>query len=206
MRRIYDDFVPLPIYVTCTANFTKYNPLAIKFLLCQYENTNETVQFFIKPAVLNDPFFASLQNGHSGAVEGAKPPQPPKTATTHGIMIMTRTKIEKPQKKIRQKSIKVRFNDKEYEQMLKRQSGNTLAGWLRQVALGIVPIHQADTDLVRNIGRIGSNLNQIAKYVNTEKLIDQNVLNEITAIRAMMHKLIEQNISNAIAKDNANDC
>tara|TARA_R110002049_G_C9167982_1_gene561627 strand:+ start:281 stop:640 length:360 start_codon:yes stop_codon:yes gene_type:complete len=119
---------------------------------------------------------------------------------------MNRAKIEEPQKKIRQKSIKVRLNDKEYEQMLKRQSGNTLAGWLRQVALGIVPTYQADAELVRNIGRIGSNLNQIAKYVNTEKSIDQNVLNEIAAIRAIMHRLIEQNIINAIAEDNSNDC
>lgn len=119
---------------------------------------------------------------------------------------MNRAEIEEPQKKIRQKSIKIRLNDKEYEQMLKRQSGNTLAGWLRQVALGIVPIHQADADLVRNIGRIGSNLNQLARYVNTEKSLDQNVLNEITAIRLMMHKLIEQNIADAVKKDSQDDC
>lgn len=119
---------------------------------------------------------------------------------------MDRTEIEEPQKKIRQKSVKVRFNEREYEQLLKRQSGNTTAGWLRQVALGIVPIYQADSDLVRNIGRIGSNLNQIAKYANTEKSLDQNVLNEIAAIRSMMHKLIEQNIADAIEKDSQDDC
>jgi len=119
---------------------------------------------------------------------------------------MNRAEIEKQPKKIRQKSIKVRFNEYEYEQMLKRQSGNTTAGWLRQVALGIVPIHQADAELVRNIGRIGSNLNQLARYANTQKTIDQNVLNEIAAIRAMMHKLIEQNIANAIKEDLSNDC
>ena len=128
------------------------------------------------------------------------------TNTTHGITIMNRAEIEKPPKKIRQKSIKVRLNDYEHEQVLKRQSGNTTAGWLRQVALGIVPIYQADSDLVRNIGRIGSNLNQIAKYANTEKSLDQNVLNEITAIRLMMHKLIEQNIADAIKKDSQDDC
>lgn len=113
--------------------------------------------------------------------------------------------IEESQKKIRQKSIKVRFNETEYERVLKRQSGNTLAGWLRQVALGIVPIHQADADLVRNIGRIGSNLNQLARYVNTEKIIDQNVHNEIVAIRSMLQQLINQNIANAIKEDLSND-
>lgn len=122
------------------------------------------------------------------------------------MMIMNEAEIEEPQKKIRQKSIKVRLNDYEYEQVLRRQSGNTTAGWLRQVALGIVPIHQADAELVRNIGRIGSNLNQLARYVNTEKIIDQNVLNEIAAIRTMLQQLIEQNIVDAIAEDNSNDC
>lgn len=118
---------------------------------------------------------------------------------------MNRAEIEEPQKKIRQKSIKVRLNDYEYEQVLKRQSGNTTAGWLRQVALGIVPIHQADADLVRNIGRIGSNLNQLTRYVNIQKIIDQNVHNEIVAIRTMLQQLINQNIANAIAKDSKND-
>ncbi len=119
---------------------------------------------------------------------------------------MNEAEIEEPQKKIRQKSIKVRLNDKEYEQMLKRQSGNTTAGWLRQVALGIVPIHQADAELVRNIGRIGSNLNQLARYVNTEKIIDQNVHNEIVAIRTILQQLIAQNIADAVAEDDSNDC
>jgi len=118
---------------------------------------------------------------------------------------MNEAEIEEPQKKIRQKSIKVRLNDYEYEQLLKRQSGNTTAGWLRQVALGIVPIYQADAELVRNIGRIGSNLNQLARYVNTQKIIDQDVHNEIVAIRSMLQQLIEQNIVDAIAEDKSND-
>lgn len=122
---------------------------------------------------------------------------------------MNKAEIEKQPKKIRKKSVKVRFNNYEYEKILARQSGSTLAGWLRQIALGqaeVFPIYQADADLVRNIGRIGSNLNQIAKYANTEKSLDQNVLNEITAIRLMMHKLIEQNIADAIKKDSQDDC
>ncbi|MER2009604.1 MAG: plasmid mobilization relaxosome protein MobC [Psychrobacillus sp.] len=89
--------------------------------------------------------------------------------------------------------------------MLKRQSGNTTARWLRQVALGIVPTHQADAELVRNIGRIGSNLNQLTRYVNTEKTIDQNAHNEILVIRTMLQQLIEQNIAEAIAEDSKND-
>ena len=107
--------------------------------------------------------------------------------------------------KMRTKMTKVRFNESEYEKVLARQSGNTFAGWLRQVALDIVPIHQADAELVRNIGRIGSNLNQLARYVNTEKSLDQNVLNEIVAIRSMLKQLIDQNIADAVA-ENSDDC
>lgn len=108
--------------------------------------------------------------------------------------------------KMRLKTIKTRFNESEWEQVKRRQTGATFAGWLRQVALGIVPIHQADSELVRNLGRIGSNLNQLAKHANTQKMLDQNVLNEITAIRLMMHKLIEQNMADAVTEDSKNDC
>lgn len=107
--------------------------------------------------------------------------------------------------KMRLKTIKIRFNENEWEQVIKRQSGKTFAGWLRQVALGIVPIHQADANLVRNLGRIGSNLNQLAKHANTEKMLDQTVLNEISAIRLMMHKLIEQNMADAVTEDGKHD-
>ena len=107
--------------------------------------------------------------------------------------------------KMRLKTIKIRFNENEWQQVTERQTGKTFAGWLRQVALAHVPIYQADAELVRNIGRIGSNLNQVAKYANTQKSLDQKVLNEITAIRLMMHKLIDQNIADAIKKDAQND-
>ena len=113
----------------------------------------------------------------------------------------THKKYRLSDEKMRTNVTKVRFNESEYEKVLKRQSGNTFAGWLRQVALDIVPIHQADAELVRNIGRIGSNLNQLARYVNTEKSLDQNVLNEIVAIRLMLKQLIDQNIADAIAEN-----
>ena len=132
-------------------------------------------------------------------------PQKTKTAIAQGFQIMTTHKKYKlSDEKMRTNVTKVRFNESEYEKVLARQSGNTFAGWLRQVALDIVPIHQADAELVRNIGRIGSNLNQLARYVNTEKSLDQNVLNEIVAIRSMLKQLIDQNIADAV-EDNSDD-
>lgn len=116
----------------------------------------------------------------------------------------THKKYKLSDEKMRTNVTKVRFNESEYEKVLKRQSGNTFAGWLRQVALEVVPIRQADAELVRNIGRIGSNLNQLARYVNIEKSLDQNVLNEIVAIRSMLKQLIDQNIADAV-KGNSDD-
>ena len=115
------------------------------------------------------------------------------------------TEPEKLKRPTRTTELTIRVNQTEYEQIKNRQTGKTFAGWLRQVALGIVPIHQADAELVRNLGRIGSNLNQITKHANTEKTLDQNVLNEITAIRLMMHKLIEQNLADAVTEDSKYD-
>lgn len=114
-------------------------------------------------------------------------------------------KPKRPERKKRLKELKVRFNEDEYEQILKRQKGKTFGGWLRQVALNIVPISQADPDLMRQIGRIGSNLNQVAMYVNTEKVIDQNVLNHIVAIENKLEQLIAQNVAKAV-ENNSNDC
>lgn len=134
-------------------------------------------------------------------------PSTPKnqTTATTGLENMEKQKRYKlADAKMRLKTIKIRFNESEWEQVTKRQTGKTFAGWLRQVALAHVPIHQADTDLVRNIGRIGSNLNQVAKYANTQKSLDQNVLNEVVAIRLMLKQLIDQNIADAI-RENSDD-
>lgn len=119
---------------------------------------------------------------------------------------MTKSKIKRPEKNLRLKEMKVRFNEVEYEKILERQNGKTFGGWLRRVALGHVPTVEADPDLVRNIGRIGSNLNQVARYANTQEAIDQKVLNEIVAIRKILHQMMEQNIADAIDKEKSNDC
>lgn len=136
--------------------------------------------------------------------KGQGPPDPQQQSQHRiRIMIMNNPKPKRPERKKRLKELKVRFNEDEYEQILKRQKGKTFGGWLRQVALNIVPISQADPELMRHIGRIGSNLNQIAMYANTEKLIDQNVLNHIVAIENKLEQLIAQNVAKAI-EDNFN--
>ena len=65
---------------------------------------------------------------------------------------------------------------------------------MRNLCLGATPIKQADPNMVRALGRMGSNLNQIAKHANTHNELDQNVLTEISAIREILTDLIEKNL------------
>ena len=106
----------------------------------------------------------------------------------------------------RNREISIRVTDDELEKMKKRQSSGTLAGWLRELALGIVPTKKADPDLILTLGRIGSNLNQIARHANTEKNIDNAVLNEIKIIRELINTLVEENIAQSVRENEKNDC
>lgn len=54
---------------------------------------------------------------------------------------------------------------------------------MRNIGLGMTPIKQADPDLVRALGRIGSNLNQVAKHANTHNKLNRRVLTEIPTLR-----------------------
>ena len=55
-------------------------------------------------------------------------------------------------------------------------------------------VQPVDPNLVRQLGRIGSNLNQLTRHVNTERQVDAQVLHEIQAIREQIHLLIESSI------------
>ncbi|WP_201565998.1 plasmid mobilization relaxosome protein MobC [Psychrobacter sp. CMS30] len=94
----------------------------------------------------------------------------------------------------RTREITVRVNDKELAQLKERQQGTTMARWLRDLGLGVSPIKQADPELVRALGRIGSNLNQTAKHANINKELDQNVLKEIEVIRGLIGQLLDDNL------------
>ncbi len=103
----------------------------------------------------------------------------------------------------RNKEIAIRVNEYELTEIKKRNRANTVASWLRGLALGVTPVKPVDPELVRQLGRIGSNLNQLTKHVNIEQQVDAEVLSEIKAIRAQLHVLIENSIdySKAAARD-----
>lgn len=94
----------------------------------------------------------------------------------------------------RNREISIRLTDDEHKALNDRKTDATLAGWMRNLGLGVTPIKQADPDLVRALGRIGSNLNQVARHANIEEKLDKDVLTEILAIRKALNELIEQNL------------
>ena len=87
--------------------------------------------------------------------------------------------------------VKIRLTETEWNELQQRKT-KSLAGWLRDLGLGAVPIRQADPDLIRHIARIGSNLNQIARHANTEKQLDVQVLQELAKANALLEQLVAQ--------------
>lgn len=107
----------------------------------------------------------------------------------------------------RNREIAIRVNDYELAEIKKRNRESTVASWLRGLALGVTPVKPVDPELVRQLGRIGSNLNQLTKHVNIEKHVDADVLSEIKAIREQLHVLIETSIEySKVAARDSDDC
>ena len=96
--------------------------------------------------------------------------------------------------KKRTKEIAIRVTEDELAALKKRQQGTTMAGWMRGLGLGVTPMKPADPELVRALGSIGSNLNQVTKHVNINKQVDENVLEQITAIRSLINALLDEHL------------
>lgn len=95
-----------------------------------------------------------------------------------------------PPKKImknRNKEIKVRLTQEEYEQLLQRKTKPRLAEWIRETCLDQKPkkeILTVDPLLLYELNKIGVNLNQIAKKVQYE---EHNIEWLITLIHIEKH-------------------
>lgn len=94
----------------------------------------------------------------------------------------------------RKREISIRVNDDEIKQLHERCGEMTLAKFLRNLGLGAPAIKKVDASFIRALGRIGSNLNQVARHANIEGELDRDVLTEIIAIRKILNELIEKNL------------
>ena len=125
---------------------------------------------------------------------GLGTPQDPEQAQRVGLVTTDpnkRTAMPKIKGAKRTLEVKIRLTETEWNELQQRKT-KSLAGWLRDLGLGAVPIRQADPDLIRHIARIGSNLNQIARHANTEKQLDVQVLQELAKANALLDQLVTQ--------------
>lgn len=98
----------------------------------------------------------------------------------------------------RTKEIKIRLTKQEHQDLLERKNGE-LAVWVRNTCLAQKqpkPVKTADPELLRQLAKIGANLNQIAKVANTEQARGDiinllRVIAELATIREQLDTLLE---------------
>lgn len=98
----------------------------------------------------------------------------------------------------RQKEIKIRLTEEEHQALLERMEGAELATWIRSTCLETKPNKQrkykvADPQLLAGLGRIGGNLNQIARQANT---VDSDIekiraFAELASIRTQLQRILD---------------
>ena len=98
----------------------------------------------------------------------------------------------------RTKEIKVRLTDEEHDQLLKKMTGGQLATWIRKTCLDEKDPKRkykaVDPELLRHLGKIGGNLNQIAYQANAlDKDIEKiKVFAELAIIREQLNELLKR--------------
>ena len=90
----------------------------------------------------------------------------------------------------------------EKAQILERAQGVDISTFLRELGLGHDPkvpeqkakviIHAADPKLVREVAKIGNNVNQIAKHLNLTKELDRTAFTEILKVKADLDAELER--------------
>ena len=103
-------------------------------------------------------------------------------------------------KPLRKKVVKVRFNDDEYETLMTKKTRQQLAVFIREKALlsaDNVKVIAVEPELIRAVGKIGNNLNQLTKFTNTQGEIHAQTANQIELMRIELKNLIE-----TLKKDN----
>ena len=101
----------------------------------------------------------------------------------------------------RTKSIKIRLTDEEHQQLLDRCGDLALAEWLRTLGLGqdvVVKRRRrrytpADPKLIHQLAKLGNNVNQIARVVNSHKHSIDKVwlLSALNSVREILQGLRE---------------
>jgi len=96
--------------------------------------------------------------------------------------------------RLREREIKIRVSDDEYDDLQRRNSKARLAEWMRDVCLAQHEVKRfnvapCDPALLRQLAGIGNNLNQIARATNSDdwKAVDR--IQVVSALRAIEQEL-----------------
>ena len=97
------------------------------------------------------------------------------------------------------KQINFRVKEEEYER-LKRQIYNTnfnsVTSFCKQICLNkkvkILKDYSIYKNLIKEISKIGNNINQIARYCNYYKEVDKNVLKELNKINEQLQEILKE--------------
>ena len=109
---------------------------------------------------------------------------------------------EQPNSAARNHIIRIRFNDDEIAKLeeLCEESGRNKCDLLRDHLGKLTVKNRAEVKKTNAwLGRINSNVNQVARWVNTykSKVEAQSVLEELALIRVAIENLVEKGTSNA---------
>lgn len=102
----------------------------------------------------------------------------------------------------RNREIKIRLTDDEHAQFMARvPDGAALAEWVRNTCLGVPPapkrrIKKADSDLLIALARIGNNMNQIARELNSnnDTATVARAMLELATIREQLDRVLEAHL------------
>jgi len=95
----------------------------------------------------------------------------------------------------RTKRVEVQFTDEEYELLLQRKTKSRLAEWMRETCLDQKPAKQVSTVdplLLYELNKIGVNLNQITRKINSSE-------NNVEWLIEIIH--IEQHLASLLEND-----
>ena len=93
----------------------------------------------------------------------------------------------------RTKAIKIRLTDEEHERLKELQQGNELATWMRTTCLNIGAAQQAKADpqILRELNKIGVNMNQIARAVNSHRADYSAIQHALSQISDQFDEIIK---------------
>ena len=102
----------------------------------------------------------------------------------------------------RKRYIQIRVTDDELEQIKQRSGNVSTSTFLRQTALDQpitqppTPsreiIHKCDPDLIREVNRIGNNINQIAKQLNQGTELSNAVLIALLNLQTSLDEVVQR--------------